>query len=212
MSLNPEAPHIRPWADNKSLTVINFFGGPGTGKSTTAAELYALMKKQHFKVELIHEVAKDYVWERWSHIFREQDWIFAHQHRLQRRLVGHDIDYVILDSSLLLGIFYTADDFPPSFKTLVREVFDSYTNINFYLARSGEFDYVQAGRNQTLEQAQVVDTQVLNYLRDTNVPFYAVNAGDTAAIQTLGIIRHLRVKAGIEQPHKEYNINSCDNT
>jgi signal recognition particle GTPase len=43
--VNPTAPHIRPWSENKNLTVINFFGGPGTGKSTTAAELFALMKK-----------------------------------------------------------------------------------------------------------------------------------------------------------------------
>jgi AAA domain len=198
--VNPIAPHIRPWAENKTLTVVNFFGGPGTGKSTTAAELFALMKKQGFKVELLHEIAKDYVWERWDHIFREQDWISAHQHRLQRRLVGHDVDYVIIDSSLLLGIFYTPPDFPPSFKTFVRDVFDSYTNINFYLQRSTEFDYVQVGRNQTPEQAHAIDQEVLFYLEDTEVPFHVIEAGDTAAISALGIIRHLHTKAEFEGP------------
>lgn len=191
MSVNPQAPHIRPWSDNKSLVVVNFFGGPGTGKSTTAAELFALMKKQGFKVELIHEIAKDYVWERWDHIFREQDYIFAHQHRLQRRLVGHDIDYVILDSSLLLGLFYAAPDFPPSFKVFLRDVFDSYTNINFYLQRSAQFEYVQAGRNQNIDDAMLIDRQVHEYLVSTLVPFHTVEAGDAAAIQACGIVRHM---------------------
>lgn len=187
--MNPSGENIRPWSDNKKLKVINFFSGPGCGKSTTAAELFALMKKENFKVELIHEIAKDYVWERQDHIFREQDWIFAHQHRLQRRLVGHDIDYVILDSSLLLGIFYAPDDFPPSFKTFVRDVFDSYDNINFYLTRSDKFDYVQAGRNQTLEQAQMIDFQVFEYLCDTRVPTYAISAGDNTAREALEMIK-----------------------
>lgn len=187
--VNPSGDHIRPWADNKKLTVINFFGGPGTGKSTTAAELFALMKKMGYRVELIHEIAKDYVWERWDHIFREQDYIFAHQHRLQRRLVGHDIDYVILDSSMLLGLFYMPDDFPPSFKVFLREVFDSYTNINFYLQRGSNYRYVQAGRNQTEEQALQLDRDIVAHLVRDKVPFHVINAGETASLSALGVIR-----------------------
>ena len=53
---------VRPsYADNKKLTVVNFFGGPGCGKSTTAAFLFGHMKVSDYKVELIHEVAKDFV-------------------------------------------------------------------------------------------------------------------------------------------------------
>lgn len=188
MSINPEAPHIRPWADNKSLTVVNFFGGPGTGKSTTAAELFALMKKRNFRVELLHEIAKDYVWERWDHIFREQDWILAHQHRLQRRLVGHDVDYAVIDSAILLGLFYTAPDMPPSFKVWLRDVFDSYDNINIYLERSDAFAYQQAGRNQDEEMAREIDRQVRFYLDDTETEYHVVQSGDNAARDVLALI------------------------
>ena len=38
------------WHDNKKLTVVNMFGGPGIGKSTTAAELFALLKKDARKI------------------------------------------------------------------------------------------------------------------------------------------------------------------
>lgn len=176
---------IRPWEDNQQLKVINFFGGPGTGKSTVAADLYSLMKRKRFKVELLHEIAKDYVWERWDQIFREQDFIFANQHRLQRRLVGHDIDYCVVDSSLLLGLFYTPLDFPPSFKQFVREVYDSYNNINIYLERNPEIEYVQEGRNQDLDGAIAIDQQVLSYLQAENIPYRTVISGEKAAAQVI---------------------------
>lgn len=177
------------WADNKTLTVINFFGGPGTGKSTTAAELFSQMKKAGMKVELIHEAAKDYVWEQWNHIFREQDYIFAHQHRMIRRLVGHDIDYVILDSSMLLGLFYMAEDFPPSFRTFLRDVYDSYTNVNFYLIRSDELEYVEAGRNQKAEDAVKLDKQIWDYLQAEKIPTNTITAGRGAAGKAFEIIQ-----------------------
>jgi adenylate kinase family enzyme len=38
---------------------INIFGGPGAGKSTTAAALFAEMKRRGMNVELATEVAED---------------------------------------------------------------------------------------------------------------------------------------------------------
>lgn len=166
--------------DNKKLTVINLFSGPGVGKSTTAAATFAKMKKRGYKVELVHEAAKDFVWERWGHIFGEQDYIFAHQHRMIRRLVMHDVDYAIVDSSILLGLFYTPADFPPSFKQFVEDVFSSYNNINIILERNQAFQYQQTGRNETHQQAINKDQQILDYFVSHNIPHHVVVAGDAA--------------------------------
>lgn len=176
------------WADNKKLTVISFMGGPGIGKSTVAADVFSLMKRNKFKVEFLREIAKDHVWERRDNIFREQDYIFAKQHRLQRRLVGHDIDYAVTDSSLLLGLFYTPDDMPPSFKTFVRDVYDSYNNMNIYLERNPEIEYVRAGRNQDIDDAIKLDNEVLEYLTKENIPFHRVLSGENAAQQVLDLV------------------------
>ena len=35
-----------------STTIINLYGGPGTGKSTSAAQLYAFLKQQGMEVTL----------------------------------------------------------------------------------------------------------------------------------------------------------------
>lgn len=166
--------------DNKKLTVINLFSGPGVGKSTTAAAVFAKLKKRGYKVELIHEAAKDFVWEQWGHIFGEQDYIFAQQHRMIRRLVMHDVDYAIVDSPILLGLFYAPHDFPATFNTFVEEVFFSYDNINIILDRNEKFEYQQTGRNENLEQAINKDQEVLNYFIRHNIPHHRITAGDTA--------------------------------
>jgi adenylate kinase family enzyme len=176
------------YSDNKKLTTINFFGGPGCGKSTTAAELFAAMKKQHLKVELVHEAAQDFVWEDWNHIFGEQDWIFAHQHRLIRRLVRHDIDYAVIDSSILLSLFYMPDDFPQSFRPFVQDVFDSYDNINIMLVRNPDIVYDTTGRNESEQQARDIDASIQDYFVTNNRPVHYVRAGDGAAADCLSII------------------------
>lgn len=183
------------YADNKNLAVVNFFGGPGVGKSTLAAELFAKMKKKNFNVELIHEAAKEFVWEEWSHIFGEQDYIFAHQHRLIRRLTRHNIDYAVVDSSILLSLFYMPDDFPQSFRPFVRDVFDSYDNINILLDRNPDLPYIQTGRNESEQQAIEIDEKVRQYFMDAGIPHHRITAGDRAVEECMDlVISHYSLK------------------
>jgi pantothenate kinase len=41
-------------------TIINVYGGPGAGKSTSAAYLYYLLKVAGKNVELVREYVKDW--------------------------------------------------------------------------------------------------------------------------------------------------------
>ena len=43
---------------------INFVSPPSSGKSTLSSELFSKMKKLGYKVELVTEVAKDYVYKK----------------------------------------------------------------------------------------------------------------------------------------------------
>ena len=179
-----------PYTNHKDLTVINLLGGPGVGKSTTAAGLFYEMKKKHFKVELIHEWIKgEGVWEDRPALFGDQDYIFAHQHRLQRRLIGHDIEYVITDSPILLSLFYMPPDFPESFVPFVREVFDSYDNLNIFIDRNPEMLYTQEGRNENMDQAIQIDANIRAYFDNQGIDRCNVMAGDSAVIQALSAVR-----------------------
>jgi tRNA uridine 5-carbamoylmethylation protein Kti12 len=70
------------------MKVINLFGGPGIGKSTIAADLFALMKREGYNVELVNEYAKEVTWEGHFSYLDDEFYILAHQNRRLVRLKG----------------------------------------------------------------------------------------------------------------------------
>lgn len=164
----------------KRTSVINLFAGPGAGKSTTAADLFALMKKSGEDVELVTEYAKDLVWDgapmgNQLHMLSEQD-------RRLNRLVGK-VRWVVTDSPLLLGLAYIE---PGSrydtdiVKNTIRWAFRCYNNVNYLLQRPHGYD--PTGRNQgTREEAEAIDMVVHEYLRDCRANYIKVQVGHDAA-------------------------------
>jgi len=162
------------------MQVVNLFGGPCTGKSTTAAGLFFEMKKARLNVELVTEYAKDAVWEKRHDLFDDQIYIFAKQQRRIARLKGHGLDWVITDSPIALGLVYLREGvLSDNFNRLVMEVFNGFENHNFLLQRN--FEYNPIGRNQKdEEEAKVFDLKVTRLLNAWNVPFHTIPGGETA--------------------------------
>ena len=167
------------------MQVINLFGGPGAGKSTTAAGLFYEMKKMRLEVELVTEYAKDMVWEGRHNILEDQIYIFAKQQRRISRLRDHRIDWVITDSPIALGLVYLRDGaLSDNFRDLVMEVFDSFENHNFLLQRN--FEYNPIGRNQKdLEEAGIYDQKVASLLDARDIPFRTIVGGEWAVTRIL---------------------------
>jgi hypothetical protein len=153
------------------MKIINVFGGPGAGKSTTAAGLFFEMKKQQLEVELVTEYAKDLTWEARHNVLQDQLYILAKQNRRLSRLKGQ-VEWVVTDSPLILGLCYMPEPYFSNFKPLSLEVFNSYENHNFLIGR--DFEYKAAGRNQTAEQAVHLDDQIKNLLDSTSTPYTKV--------------------------------------
>lgn len=180
------------WKDNENLTVVNILGGPGVGKSTVATDLFSKMKRRQLKVELLYEFAKWVVYDQHTSLLTEQDYIVANQHRQQRRLVGQ-VDYAVLDSSLLLGLCYLPPNYPPSFSAFVLDTFMSYTNINIFLTRNPDIPYETFGRTQTEDEAKDVDTKVKMLLDLHHIPYYEVMSGSDSADQILNLFNPTRI-------------------
>ena len=87
------------------MKVINFFGGPNSGKSTKAAGLFYKMNMAGYSVELVNEFAKECVWEDNVPMLKDQLYMLAHQHRKILRLEGK-VEYVITDSLILSYYYY----------------------------------------------------------------------------------------------------------
>jgi hypothetical protein len=157
------------------MRVLNLWGGPGAGKSTTAAGLFFEMKKRQLEVELVTEYAKDMTWEKRDNVLSDQLYILAKQNRRIQRL-SEQVDWVITDSPLPLGLVYVQPNYFQSFAPFAMEVWNSYDNVSFLLGR--DFEYRPQGRNQTAEEAldvddhliKVLDDQDINYIRLTNDP------------------------------------------
>lgn len=158
--------------ENKTL-VINLLGGPGCGKSTTAASVFSELKWRGVEAELVTEYAKDKVWEEATKILENQLYIFANQEQRTNRLNGK-VDVILTDSSILLTLAYVKSQIHkgPIFKELVLSEFDKYNNMNYLLKRNDM--YVQNGRNQTFEQAKEKDVVIENILNDNNIEYETV--------------------------------------
>ena len=173
------------------MQILNLFGGPCTGKSTTAAALFYHMKKMGIQCELIQEYAKDLVYEQRHNILSDQIYVFAKQQRRIARLKDHNLDWVITDSPIPLGLIYLQPGaLSENFHRLVMEVFDAYHNHNFLLSRNVAYNPV--GRNQKTEQEAVVfDQKVTQLLNQWQVPFDHVVGGEPAVptiLNKIGLI------------------------
>jgi hypothetical protein len=160
-------------------TIINFFGGPGIGKSTQAAGLFTEMKKNQMDVELTYEFPKEVAWEGNVSQLKDQFFITANQHRNISRLYGK-VDYIIVDSPIILGSIYRdkycdVHEYPSSFydhsfDRFIWGLFKKYKSINILLIRNDE-TYDENGRLQSLDESQKIDIEIKETLLVNNVPF-----------------------------------------
>lgn len=162
------------------MKVLNLFGGPGCGKSTTAAGLFFEMKKMGLNVELVQEYAKDMVYEQRHNVLSDQIYVFAKQQRRVSRLQNSGIEWVITDSPIPLGLVYLQPGaLSDHFHHLVWEVFNKYDNHNFVLSRNVKYNPV--GRNQKLEaEAVEFDLAVQSLLKTWQVPYTNIVGGEPA--------------------------------
>ncbi|MEG1636118.1 MAG: AAA family ATPase [Cellulosilyticaceae bacterium] len=168
----------------KDTIFVNLIGGPGIGKSRMAASLFSLCKEAGMNVELIREWVKDYVYENNQCILTDELKIFAEQNHLQHRLKGK-VDVVITDAPLMLKLYYQPKEY--NFVPIVVDVINQYHNMNFLLTRKGE--YRTNGREQTEDEAIVIDNQLTELLHQHKIPFYTVEGSPSKAEEILQYIQ-----------------------
>ena len=160
--------------------VLNLFGGPSTGKSSTCAGVFYFLKWSGYNVEMALEYAKDVVWgEEWQKL-RNQTYLFAKQYHRLRRLEGK-VDLIITDSPLALSLVYGEHE-TDTFKDLVREKCDEFDMHNIFLYRTKP--YSQPGRIQNEDQAKELDITIERMLDLSGLRY----SGMDADIETAKII------------------------
>jgi hypothetical protein len=159
----------------KNTKIINLFGSPSSGKSTTAAGLFHKMKLAGIDCELVTEYAKEMVWRGMpSKAFSDQLYITAKQNQRQLNLLGK-VDYVITDSPLMIGLAYVPEDYFSSYEPFLLDLFNSYDNINYFLRRVKPYN--QIGRNQTEDEATLISDKIQSILEREKIDFKGIDGG-----------------------------------
>jgi len=155
---------------------INFFAGPGAGKSRTAAATFSLFKANHINVELVTEFAKDLTHAEHWNALECQPYVFGEQLWRMERLKS--VDYVITDSPILLSAIYGYPKYPESWDIAVVDIFKLQENINFFINRPDT--YSEKGRTQTKEEAMQLDYKIKCLLDGENIAFTEVSGSPDA--------------------------------
>lgn len=148
--------------------IVALYGGPGCGKSTTAAVVFGRLKHQGINVELVTEYAKDLTWEGRDFALSHQPYLMAKQIRNYDRLTGK-VDVIITDTSPLLSIVYPSDTMEPLVRSLfhgwVAADWKSRNTLNVFLHRDPSIPYVPEGRSQSEGEAKYLDGRISEVLQ-----------------------------------------------
>ena len=155
----------------KDTIVVNFFAGPGCGKSTGASWLFSQLKLNGVDCEYVSEFAKDKVWENNGEVFKCEFYITGKQSFKVSRCFGK-VDVIITDSPIAISMVYSESD---KFKAAVLEEFNKYekNNMNILLKRTVPYD--SNGRFQTEDEAKNIDDKIKNTLDESEIPYMIIN-------------------------------------
>ena len=157
---------------------ICLFGGPGLGKSTTAARLFSDLKACGQHAEYASEFIKQ-----WAYLKRvprgyDQLFIFGSQIHAEDVLRQAGVAVVVSDSPVLMQCAYAKKHGCPYWADMVRIAGDyesSWTTLNLFLGREG-IPYRQDGRYEDAGQAAEMDEFMAEFLGDCGVQFLRADA------------------------------------
>lgn len=166
---------------------ICLFGGPNSGKSTTAYGLANLMKKKNINVEYSPEFAKELVYGQDFMKLSNQLAILAKQAYPWFLYEQQNLEYSINDGPFLLSNIYLREDShlpKETFKQFVLEMYKSYDTINYFLEPEFEH-YQEQGRTQSKEESAEISNRIKQYLIDNEIPFKIIKCGQTTELEIL---------------------------
>ncbi len=171
--------------------IVTFYSGPGTGKSTSSALLFAWLKMNGHSAELAREYVKKWAWEG-RKISGMHEFLFVGKQIDEESRLFDKVDFVVSDKPLLMDIVYSRRYATPTIargiEAAVRSYLDAvveagHQHVHVYLRRSKPYD--QRGRYESEDLARAMDLEVLALLRELFIPFEMI-ATDEDSIKAFG--------------------------
>lgn len=185
------------------MIVINLYAGPCSGKSTLAADIFAKLKREGVQAEIPPEVAKIRAQRGDTGYLADQLAVFADTHHQLNMTARSGADVAILDSPLLLSLVYAPDNYFASFPLIVRDVYDRYRNIDYFLSRSTGHTYSEVGRVHNEMQAWCLDAKIMSMMESQKLTLNPIDSSEDSARDVVKrIVRELSLISNAESNHQ----------
>jgi nicotinamide riboside kinase len=159
----------------KETLVINLIGGPCSGKSTVAAELFARLKKMGVKTELVSEYIKDRIYEENKTMPNNQIARFGMEHYNISNKLGK-VEVIVHDGSFINNILYKKED-NQEFDNLIVSEYHKFNNLDFFIKR-GNIEFEDYGRIHNYEQSLELDEKIKQLYNNCGADFIEVESRD----------------------------------
>ena len=154
--------------------VVNLFAGPGAGKSTGAAYIFAKLKMLGIDAELVTEFAKDLVWENNRDGINNQLYVFGTQSFRMSRCRGKVL-VIVTDSPLIINGLYCkrTETYYELLQKIVLEEWNKYDNHNYFVRRLKPYN--SNGRLQNETEAVEIDNTILDSLETNQIEYTIID-------------------------------------
>lgn len=181
----------------KKTKVVNFVGGPGSGKTVMCSLVFAELKMRGFCVEYVTEFAKQLVWAESFELLNNQHFVTKHQFELLEAVNGK-VDFIVTDGSLLHGYYYNKwnkDNLcnVDKVSNLILDSLKHFDNIFIHLSK-GNYPYEIAGRQQNEQEAKVIGIQMENILNELELPYEKFASKKESVMQIIQYINNVSEK------------------
>lgn len=152
-----------PRRSHHSTIVVEFYGGPSSGKSEAMARLFSLLKQRHIAVEMAPEYAKKWAYEGRQIDGLDEFYILGKQIGAEAALFGK-VAVIVTDRPVLMSSIYTdlygSDKIRSGVDVAVMAYMDEtklrgHRRVAVLVPRRHAYDH--SGRFEDLDQAVVVD-------------------------------------------------------
>ena len=167
---------------------LNILSGPGCGKSSFAAKLYAFFKSQNYNVELCREYVKKWVYAERAPVTFDQIYILGKQLHEEFLPLKNGVEVIISDSPIFLSYYYSmemgnSEILSESIYNIISEFDKQYPCIDIVLKRS--FPYVEDGRFHSEEQSVQIDNSLKYLLQSKNRQYMEIDPSQDDSIQAV---------------------------
>ena len=168
---------------------INFFGGPGSGKSTIAHRIFAELKILGYQVEFVGEYVKKWAYAGIPIDNFSQVYIFGKQLYAEYSVLK-TVKCIITECPIMMHIPYCDEICGPDLFSIGQKFENQFPSLNIYLERleTSEKDYQNWGRYENYEQAVNMSERIRNFLQK-NFPFVTNRADQFSNILDVVVSR-----------------------